>query len=72
MTPEERKILEETHDIVLENAQILKSIQRSTRFSLAFRFVYWAIIIGSSIGAYYLIQPYINTLKDAYSSLGVF
>jgi uncharacterized membrane protein len=72
MTPEERKLLEETHEMVLENTKVLNGLQRANRFSLAFRFVYWTIIIGSSIGAYYLIQPYIETLKDAYSSLGVF
>ncbi|MEK7607730.1 MAG: hypothetical protein AAB484_02315 [Patescibacteria group bacterium] len=72
MTPEEHRILIETRELTEENAVILKSIQRSNRFSLVFRVLYWVIIIGSSVGAYYLIQPYVETLKQAYSSLGVF
>ena len=69
MTPEEHRMLMETRELTEENAAILKSIQRTSRFSLFFRIIYWAIIIGSAVGAYYLIQPYVDTLKDAYSSL---
>ena len=72
MTPEEHQLLEETHTLTLENSLILKNIQRTNRFSLVFRVLYWVVIIGGSVGAYYLIQPYVDTLKQAYSSLGVF
>lgn len=72
MTPEEHRMLMETRELTAENVAILKSIQRTNRFSLFFRVIYWAVIIGSAVGAYYLIQPYVDTLKDAYSSLGVF
>jgi len=72
MTPEEHRLLTETRELVEESAKILKNIQRTNRFSLAFRVLYWIVILGASAGAYYLIQPYIDTLKEAYSSLGVF
>jgi hypothetical protein len=29
--------------------------------------VYWFVIIGSSIGAYWFVQPYINQLIGVYS-----
>jgi hypothetical protein len=67
MTPEERVLLQELAEKVEENNDILKSIRRSMRISRIFSFIYWAIIIGSAIGAYYLIQPYIDQLLSVYS-----
>lgn len=31
-----------------------------------FRFLYWVIIIGIAVGAYYYIQPYIASLLGVY------
>jgi TRAP-type C4-dicarboxylate transport system permease small subunit len=33
-------------------------------------FIYWIFIIGSAIGAYYIIQPYIDQLESVYSGAG--
>ena len=65
-------MLLETRNLAEENARILKSIQRSNRFSLFFRTIYWIVIIGASVGAYYLIQPYVEILRGAYEKLGLF
>jgi len=67
MDPESRKLLEETSALVKENNQMLHSIRRSMRIQRIVSFLYWAIIIGSAIGAYYLIQPYIDQMKSIYS-----
>ena len=69
MTPEERSLLERTHKLVEENNEILRSIRRSTRFSLALKITYWAVIIAVSFGAYYFIQPYLETMLGAYSQV---
>jgi hypothetical protein len=65
MTPEEHRMLIEVRDITLENQKILKKIQLSNRASLAFKVIYWVVILGASFGAYYLIQPYIDALKGS-------
>ncbi len=62
MTPEERSLLERTASLAEENNKILRSLRRSGRISLAMRIGYWAVIILLSFGAYYFIQPYIETL----------
>ncbi len=31
--------------------------------------LYWVFIIGSAIGAYYLVQPYIQGITGAYSNI---
>ena len=65
MTPEERQLLIETRDLALENAKILKSIQRATRASMAMKVIYWVIILGITFGAYYFIQPYLEFMTGA-------
>ena len=69
MTPEERGMLEETYRLTQENADILRGIQRSQRTSNVLKIVYWVAIIVLSFGAYYLIQPYVNTLKSSVNDI---
>ena len=69
MTPEERSLLERTHKLAEENNAILRSLRRHHRVSTIVRILYWVAIIVLSLGAYYLIQPYIDTLADAYSQM---
>jgi hypothetical protein len=65
MTPDERSLLERTYKLVEENNDILRSMRRANRLSMFFRFGYWAIIIITSIGAYYAIQPYLTLLMNS-------
>ena len=67
MTPEEKVLLQRLAETVEENNDILKGMRRSMRIGRIFSFIYWAVIIGSAVGAYYLIQPYIDQLLSVYS-----
>lgn len=67
MDPESKKLLQETFKLAQENNQMLRSMKRSMQMARIMSFVYWIFIIGSAVGAYYLIQPYIDQLKSAYS-----
>ncbi len=69
MTPEEKSLLERTYKIAEENNGILRSIQRANRLSLTFRILYWLVIIGFSYGAYYFIQPYLQTMLGLYDQV---
>ena len=62
MTPEEKSLLERTNKLAEENNAILHSLRRSARWSTAFKVIYWFVILGLSVGAFYAIQPYINML----------
>lgn len=68
MDPEERKLLEETHALTQENNKILHSMRRSLRWQRIMSTLYWVIVIGSAIGAFYLLQPYLLSLMDAYDA----
>ena len=66
MSPEEKELLKRTVELEEENNSILRSIQRSMRLARFMSILYWVFIIGSAVGAYYLIQPYIDGLTGAY------
>ena len=53
-----------------ENNIILKKMRSANRWATFFRFTYWLIIIGISVGSYYYIQPYVNTLTSFLGQLG--
>jgi len=76
MDPESKKLLEDTFVLAQENNKMLHSVMRSMRISRIISIVYWVLIIGSALGAYYFIQPYINQLISIYggakSNLGNF
>ena len=65
MSPEERELLNRSVSLAEENNKMLHSMRRSQVFSSITRAVYWIFIIGSAIGAYYLIQPYIQAVSGA-------
>lgn len=69
MNPEERELIEETLAISRENNKILKSIRRSARIGHIMQILYWLIIIGVSVGAYYFIQPYLEQLLSIYGGV---
>ena len=69
MTPEEKSLLERTHKLAEDNNTILRSIRRMNRIAGMFRIFYWVIVIAAAFGAYYLIQPYVDTLFGAYNDV---
>ncbi|OGI82637.1 hypothetical protein A3E95_01535 [Candidatus Nomurabacteria bacterium RIFCSPHIGHO2_12_FULL_44_22b] len=70
MDPESRKLLEETLALAQENNKILHGMRRSMRMQRIMSFLYWIFIVGTALGAYYLIQPYIEQLMGVYSGAG--
>lgn len=64
MTPEDRFMLERALKLAEENNAILRKIRRASFWRNVISVVYWVLIIGLSIGAYYLIQPYTNFLMS--------
>jgi hypothetical protein len=65
MTPDERSLLERTAALTEENNKLLKSMQKSAKWRTAFQIFYWVLIIALTFGAFYFIQPYINSLTGA-------
>jgi len=66
MDSESKKLLEETFRLAQNNNDMLRSIKRSMMWGHITRTIYWVFIIGSAVGAFYLLQPYIEDLKSVY------
>ncbi len=68
MSPEERELLERSVELAEENNKILRHMRRSLLWSRAMNILYWVLIIGSLIGAYYFLQPYIKQVLNLYNT----
>ncbi len=64
MNPDEKKLLEETAELTRETSVLVKKIHRHVMMGSVLRVVYWIIIIGASLGAFWLIQPYIDSVRS--------
>ena len=61
--------LEEILAVVKENNKILRKMHRTQVWSGVLRLMYWAVIIGASIGAWYYFQPILDDYMKTYQSL---
>ena len=66
VTPEQEK---ELLELTRENNEILKKVRKSMFWSRIIRIAYFLIIIGITLGAYYFVQPYLESVLGAYSNL---
>lgn len=69
MQPEEREMLKKTLELAQENNKMLHSMRRYMFFGRIFRVIYWVVIIGAAIGAYYYIEPYLDNAINAYGNV---
>jgi hypothetical protein len=70
MPPYDKRLLEETLNLSQENNKILRRLQRSARISQFFSLLKWLIIIALTVGTYYYVQPYLDSLLKAYKDVG--
>ena len=64
MDSEDKQIIRENLKITKENNKMLRKMRRSLWIGNVTRILYWVIIIGASLGAYYYLQPYIDSAKE--------
>jgi len=65
--------LRETRVLAERNHELLEKVHRYIVLSRIFRIVYWVVIIGIAIGAFYFLEPYLETLTGSIDSFqGVF
>jgi len=69
MDPQERRLLEKIAELTRRNQVILKKLHRAQVIGRTFHILYWVLIIGTTIGAFYFLQPYIDQLKSIYAGI---
>jgi hypothetical protein len=72
MDPESKKLLEETLTLEQENNKMLRSMRNSMRWARIMTVIYWLLIIGISVGAFYFLQPYVDQVVKTYGSFSNF
>lgn len=66
MDPETKQLLKDNIDLAQENNILLKKMVRNQKLTNIYRVVYWSIIIFTSVGAYYFIQPLLGNMFNVY------
>lgn len=61
--------IKEVKALAEENNKILRGMRRNALISRLWHIFYWLLILGTGVASYYYLQPYINTLTDAYKSM---
>jgi hypothetical protein len=52
-----------------ENTRMVRSMYRAQKWGRIYRIIYWIVIIGLALGAFYFIQPYLQTLTNVYETV---
>ena len=65
---ETRELVEKILELTEENNKILRKMRRGIFWGRVFHVIYWVIIIGISIGAYYYIQPLIENMLQLFGT----
>jgi len=69
MENEIKKLLIENLEIAKENKEYLRKIDRRQRVSTYWKVFLFILTIGSALGLYYFLDPYIQTLSDSYGQI---
>ncbi len=69
MDPEIDKALSEQMELIEENNRLIKKIHKSIVMGRFISILYWVVIIGSALGAYYFLQPYVDVVLKAYENI---
>lgn len=55
---------------IKENNTLIHKLYLTQRLNLILRSVYWLVLIGLSVGAFYFLQPFLGRLETLYSMSG--
>ncbi|MFA7193404.1 MAG: hypothetical protein WC087_00610 [Candidatus Paceibacterota bacterium] len=69
MTPEEKRLLQETADLAKENNQILRKMRRGQFIGNIIHSLKWIILIIITIWSWVLIQPYFEKMLMMYAQI---
>ena len=69
MPPEEKELLQKSVELGEENNRMLRAMKRSMLWSRIMSILYWVLIIGISVGAFYFLQPYVDQVVKTYGSV---
>ncbi len=69
MDDELKNLLKENIDLSKKNHEVMSKVLRYQKWAFVWAVIKWTFIIGSTIGAFYLLKPMLDSLMGSYSSL---
>jgi hypothetical protein len=63
------KKIDHLTDLTEDNSAKLHKLHRDMVLGRIWKIVYWTVIIGAAIGAFYFLQPYLETFIDVYGQV---
>ena len=67
MTPEEKKLLEETHALAKDSHRIIREMRREQWFGFFFRIIVWAVVL---ILPFYIYSAYLGPVLAKFAPPG--
>lgn len=68
MESENQETLNKILELTGENNRMLRKMRRSIIWGRIFHALYWLLIIGLTVGAYYYIQPYLSAVLSTFGA----
>ncbi|MCX6713659.1 MAG: hypothetical protein NTV48_00960 [Candidatus Vogelbacteria bacterium] len=69
MDEELKQLLKENIELAKKNQEIMAKIARIQQLTIVWGVIKWTIIIGTTVGAFYLLKPMLESLMGTYTSL---
>jgi fructoselysine-6-P-deglycase FrlB-like protein len=69
MENEIKKTLSELMALTKENNEYLRKIDRRQRYNMYWKTFVFIIAVGSALGLYYVVQPYVDQIGEIYGQM---
>lgn len=69
MNPEERKMLEETYELVKDNNEMLHRVRGVQKRAFFWSVLKIIVIAGIAFGAFYYLEPYLNKVMNTLTQI---
>lgn len=69
MEQEDRERLKQVLALAERNNRILKKLYGAMRWGRVLKIIYWIVIVGVAVGAFYFLQPVFQSVSDTYRGL---
>lgn len=70
MDDDDKRKLDRILKLAEENNEYVRKVRSSQKTSQMMKAIYWVVIIMFTVGGFYAIKPYLNTINGLYSSIG--
>ena len=71
MEQEDRERLKRILELTEKNHKMVRKMYSTMRWGNLLKVVYWIVIVGVAVGAFYFLQPFLQSVQQTYKDLQV-